>query len=115
MNHSKHNHLLHLSGAIVALAALGASGSWLTMWLWNSVLVPLTGFSTVGFLDAVGLLALGCTLSGAMLLIIFMVLAGLAHAIHPDHRSRRRELHDHWHAMTDEQRREFMESRFKRD
>lgn len=77
------------------------------MALWNAIITPVCGFLTITFWQALGLLTLGLTLSGGMIVAIAM----LAHAFNHHHAANRDELYRKWHSMTDEQRREFIASR----
>lgn len=74
--------------------------------LWNGIMPAVCGFAVITFWQGVGMFALGQILTGGVLIAIFLCLGGL-HAI-SHHRG---EWHSHWHNMTPEQRREFIERR----
>ena len=74
--------------------------------LWNSILVAVCGFAAIGFWQSVGLFLLGQILTGGFILGLFLV-GGCIHKIfHHDG-----DWHTHWHNITQEQRREFIERR----
>lgn len=104
MNHSKFSHGL---GILLLLVILTLAGSFIVMNLWNCIITGICGFVAVSFWQALGMLALGLTLSGGLFLFILM----LAHAFTPHHYDSRRELFKKWHNMTEEQRHEFLASR----
>jgi len=79
------------------------------MALWNSIIVAACGFAAITFIQAVGLFIFGQILSGGVILGLFMLGGGI-HAI-THHHGKFRRMHAHWHNMTDEQRREFIEGR----
>lgn len=76
------------------------------MALWNCIVPAVCGFSAIGFWQGVGLFVMGQILSGGVLFSLFFVGWGV-HAIGHRHN----DWHSHWHNMTDEQRREFIERR----
>ena len=82
------------------LAALGI------MALWNGVIPALCGFSTITYCQAVGLFLLGQLLSSGCFIALFFAFGSLHAIIHP-----RGSWHDHWHNMSDEERREFIQRR----
>lgn len=92
---------------ILAIAILTSAGSALTMVLWNAIIPGVCGFQTINFVEALGLLALGLTLSGG----ITIPLAAMLHLLHPGHRKRSHELRERWKNMSDEDRRAFMAAR----
>lgn len=102
----RHSFLAHSLG-LLALLSVPAAGAAIVMLLWNALLPALCGFAAVTYWQALGLLALGLTLSGAMLLLV----AALCHSLHPAHRGRSREMRTKWRSMTEEQRREFLGAR----
>lgn len=81
---------------------------WATMSLWNCILTSVCGFASIGLWQGVGLFVLGQILSGGFILGCFLVMGALHHAV--GHR-RRGDLGSHWHNMTDEERRAFIERR----
>lgn len=85
----------------VVLPSLAAGA---VMFLWNSLIPGLCGWSAIGFTQAVGLFLLGQILSGGFVIGI-MLLGGIIHGGHHGH------MRNHWHEMTDEQKREFFERR----
>lgn len=94
--------LLVVLGVVPAVAGLGITA------LWNGILPTACGFAAIGFWQGVGLFFLGQLLSGGFLLGLFL-LGGCFHAIgHP-----RADWRGHWHNMTDEQRREFIQRRHR--
>lgn len=74
--------------------------------LWNSVIVPACGFSSIGFLHGVGLFLLGQVMTGGFVFAFFL-LGGCMHKIF-HHEG---DWHSHWHKMTGEERKEFIERR----
>ena len=103
----RHSKIFKLFGAILLLSAFAAVGALIVKALWNAVIPQTTGFAVIGFWQALGLLTLGLTLSGGMLVPVMMLL----HTLHPEHRRRRQELKRHWHNMSEEQRRAFLAAR----
>lgn len=103
----RHSFFLHAIGILIGLAILVFVGAGIVMALWNGIITAVCGFAAVGYWQAMGLLALGLTLSGGG----FVFLIGLAHIVFPHHHSSRHELFRKWHHMTDEQRRVFLASR----
>lgn len=82
---------------IPALAGLGI------MALWNGIITSICGFAAISFWQGVGLFILGQLLSGGFLIMLFVLMGGI-HSISHNHG----DWHNHWHGMTDEQRREFI-------
>lgn len=76
------------------------------MALWNSLIPAICGFATITFLQGVGLFFLGQLLTGGFLLALFFIAGGMHALVH-----RQSEWKSHWHNMTDEQRREFINRR----
>lgn len=75
--------------------------------LWNGIITGVCGFSTITFLQGIGLFILGMFLSvGGLYLGMFIMGIGM-HTMGHHHRGFRR----HWHNMTDEQRRDFINRR----
>lgn len=74
--------------------------------LWNSIIPAICGFAAITFWQGVGLFFLGQFLTGGFVLALFLVGGGI-HAL-GHHRG---EWNSHWHNMTDEQRREFIDRR----
>ncbi len=89
--------------AIPLLAGLATTG------LWNSILTTACGFSSIGLWQGVGLFILGQILSGGFILGCFFVGGSIHHMI--GHRNG--DLRHHWHNMTDEERKAFIERRTK--
>lgn len=104
MHHSRFSHGF---GALLLLAVLAAAGSGIVMVLWNSVVTDVCSVAAVSFWQALGLLTLGLTLSGGLMLTLAM----LIHAFGHHHHDSRRAMFEKWHKMSDEQRREFLSSR----
>lgn len=86
-----------LLGAVI-IAALGL----LVMSLWNAIIPDLAGVKSIGFWQAIGLLALCRILFGGLGFRPGMF--GMA----------RRRMHERWMQMTPEQREEFMQHRRER-
>ena len=86
--------------AIPALAGLGI------MALWNGIVTTICGFKAITFLQGVGLFFLGQLLSSGFIILLFLGVGSL-HAIYHNHGDWR----DHWHKMSDEERREFIQRR----
>lgn len=82
-----------------------AAGLALTV-LWNNILTAACGFSTIGIWQGIGIFLTGQILSGGFVIGLLITGASLHKVFH--HHG---EWHTHWHAMTDEQRREFIERR----
>ena len=83
--------------AVPVLAGLGV------MALWNGIVTTICGFKAITFLQGVGLFFLGQLLSSGFIIPLFLGFGSL-HAIRHNHG----DLHDHWHKMSDEERREFI-------
>ena len=86
--------------AVAALAGLGI------MALWNGIVTTICGFQAITFLQGVGLFFLGQLLSSGFIIPLFLGFGSL-HAI----RHHRGDWRDHWHKMSDEERREFIQRR----
>lgn len=76
------------------------------MALWNNIMPAVCGFAVITFWQGIELFLLGQILTGGILLALFLVGGGI-HALHHHHGTWR----SHWHDMTGEQRREFIERR----
>ncbi len=79
--------------------------------LWNAILAPACGVAAISFIQGVGLFLLGQLLSGGILLGIFLLGAmihGAVHGKHPHH------LHNQWHNMSAEQRKQMIKDRMNR-
>lgn len=74
--------------------------------LWNSIIPAVCGFQAITFWQGTGLFILGQILTGGFLLALFFIGGGI-HALGHRHG----EWKSHWHNMTDEQRREFINRR----
>lgn len=94
---------------ILFLVIIPSMAGLAVMALWNSIIVAACGFAAITFIQAVGLFIFGQILSGGVILGLFMLGGGI-HAI-THHHGKFRRMHAHWHNMTDEQRREFIEGR----
>ena len=86
--------------AIPALAGLGI------MALWNGIVTTICGFTAITFLQGAGLFFLGQLLSSGFIIPLFLGV-GSCHLI----RHQRGDWRDHWHKMSDEERREFIQRR----
>lgn len=93
--------ILLIAAIIPALASLAITA------LWNSVLTAACGFAAISFWQGIGLFLLGQILSGGFIIAIFAIGGGL-HRIFHDHDH---DWHSHWHNMSAQQRREFIERR----
>ena len=82
--------------AITALLVFIAVGGVIVRWLWNWLLPPLFGWHTIGFWQALGLLALCRILFGGF-------------GVHGPGRGRRRMMEDRWDRMSAEERERFRE------
>lgn len=87
--------------AIPALAGLGI------MALWNGIVSGVCGFAAITFYQAVGLFLLGQLLGSGFIIPLFIGFGSL-HAIRHHHHE---DWRDHWHKMSDEDRREFIQRR----
>ena len=76
------------------------------MTLWNNIITDVCAFSAIGLPEGIGLFILGQILSGGFILAVFFIGGGIHAAGH-----NRGEWHTHWHAMSDDERREFIERR----
>lgn len=86
--------------AIPVLAGLGI------MALWNSIISIVCGFAAITLYQAVGLFILGQLLSSGFIIALLFGFGGLRAIGH--HRG---NWSDHWHKMSDEERREFIQRR----
>lgn len=86
--------------AVLAVPALAGAG--ITA-LWNAIIPTVCGFAAITFPQGVGLFMLGQLLCGGFLVMLFAVIGGI-HSI--GHNSG--DWHDHWHKMSDRERREFI-------
>ena len=92
--------ILMVMVAIAALAGLGI------MALWNGIVTIICGFAAITFVQGVGLFLLGQLLSSGFIIALLFGFGGL-HTI-ARHRG---DWHDHWHKMSDEERRDFINRR----
>ena len=76
--------------------------------LWNLIVTPACGFATIGLWQGIGLFALSQTLSGGFVIGIFLFAGSLHKLFH------RHDGHSHWHAMSDQERRAFIQRRRER-
>lgn len=74
--------------------------------LWNGIVPGVCGFASISFWQGVGLFVMGQILTGGVLFALVFI-GGSFHAMRHHHG----EWHAHWHNMTKEQRREFIERR----
>lgn len=75
-------------------------------YLWNSILVTVCGFAVIGFWQGVGLFLLGQIMTGGFIIAPFLIGGSLHKIFHHDG-----DWHSHWHSLTKEQKREFIERR----
>lgn len=92
---------------LVFLVAIPLLVGFATMILWNNILTTACGFSIINLWQGVGIFILGQLLSGGFILGCFFAV-GCIHRINVPHRG---GLRHHWHNMTEEERREFIERR----
>ena len=85
---------------VPVLAGLGI------MALWNGIVTTICGFKAITFLQGVGLFFLGQLLCGGFIIPLFLGLGSL-HAL----RHNSEDWRNHWHKMSDEERREFIQRR----
>lgn len=95
-----------LSVIFLFAAVIPALAGLAIMTIWNGVAITACGFAAISFWQAVGLFILGQILSGGFILALFLVGGGI-HAAS----GRKGKLRNHWHNMTDEQRRDFIARR----
>lgn len=74
--------------------------------LWNSIIATTCGFPEICFWQGTGLFLLGQIMTGGFI-FLFLFVGGIMHKIH--HHTD--DWHSHWHNMTREQKREFIERR----
>ena len=86
--------------AIPALAGLGILA------LWNGIVTAVCGFAAITFYQAVGLFLLGQLLSSGFIIALLFGFGSLHTIIR--HRG---DWHDHWHKISNEERREFIQRR----
>lgn len=91
---------------ILIFVVFPASAGFAVMALWNTIMPALCGFALITYWQSVGLFLMGQILTGGILLALLFVGGGL-HAISHHHG----EWGSHWHSMTDEERRKFIERR----
>ena len=73
--------------------------------LWNSVVTVSCGFSMISFWQGIGFFLLGQLMSAGFVLALFFCGCCLHHVMSRHHHDNWR---NHWHNMTDEERREFI-------
>ena len=98
--------IIKILAAHVALIAVPALAGLGVMALWNGIITTICGFSAITFFQGVGLFLLGQLLSSGFIIMLFLGF-GSFHAIFHNHGDWR----DHWHKMSDEERREFIQRR----
>lgn len=92
---------------LMFLVAIPLLAGFATMTLWNNILSAACGFSIIDLWQGVGIFILGQLLSAGFILGCFFAVGSIHHFMgHP-----RGELRHHWHNMTEEERREFLERR----
>lgn len=74
--------------------------------LWNGIIPAVCGFAAITFWQGTGLFIMGQILTGGVLLALVLIGSGI-HVIGHHHDGWQK----HWHSMSDEQRREFIERR----
>lgn len=103
MRHS----ITHILLTLLCIVGIPSLAAWLITLLWNPILPSLCGFASIGFWQALGLFFIGQLLTVFGIFGVIFVGATMHHLkFHSNHR-----LHDHWHRMTDEQKKEFMAER----
>ncbi|MBD5195789.1 MAG: hypothetical protein HDS87_08775 [Bacteroidales bacterium] len=86
--------------SVPVLAGLGI------MALWKGIVTTICGFSAITLLQGIGLFLLGQLLSCGIIIPLFLGFGSL-HAV----RHHRGDWRDHWHKMSNEERREFIQRR----
>lgn len=76
------------------------------MALWNNIMPLVCGFSTITLWQSVGMFIMGQLISGGAFIMLLFFCGGL-HTLFHHHG----EWDTHWHSMTNEQRRLFIEQR----
>jgi len=93
---SMHRYWLKKAVAVAALVVIACAAlGWLVMALWNWLLPPILGLSSITFWQGLGLFVLGRLLFGGLRFF------GGHHAAHRHH------LHERWKHMTPEERESF--------
>lgn len=85
---------------IPSLAALAITA------LWNSIIVTSCGVAAIAFREGLGLFLLGQITTGGFIIGLFLIGGSLHKIFHHEG-----DWNTHWHKMTQEQRREFIERR----
>lgn len=75
--------------------------------LWNGIVTTVCGFAAISFWQGIGLFILSMCLSVGGFLFGLFLIGGIMHVVGHPHE----DMGSHWHNMTDEQRREFIERR----
>lgn len=89
--------------------AIPLAAGFATTLLWNNILTSACGFSAIGIWQGVGIFMLGQILSAGFVLGGFFTVGSIHHIM--GHRGGK--FGRHWHNMTDEERRAFIERRAK--
>lgn len=97
----------HISIILLFLVVVPSLAGLAVTLLWNGIVTVACGFAPIGFWQGAGLFVLGQILTGGFILGLFL----LGGSIHAAGRRHAGDWHAHWHNMTDEQRREFIERR----
>ena len=96
-----------LATILVFFVAIPLLVGFATTALWNNILTSACGFSIINLWQGVGIFILGQMLSGGFIFGCCFAVGSIHHILgHP-----RGELKHHWHNMTDEERKAFIERR----
>lgn len=98
-----------LATMLVFFVAIPLLAGCATTTLWNNILTSACGFSIINLWQGVGIFLLGQILSGGFILGCFFAVGCIRHIMGRP----RGELKHHWHNMTDEERKAFIERRAK--
>ncbi len=96
-----------LATILVFFVAFPLLAGFVTTILWNNILTAVCGFSVINLWQSVGIFILGQILSGGFILGCFFVMGSIHHAMGHT----RGGLKHHWHNMTEEERKVFIERR----
>lgn len=96
-----------LATILMFFVAVPLLAGFATTTLWNNILTSACGFNVINIWQGVGIFILGQILSGGFVLGGFFAVGSLHHAI--GHSGGK--LKHHWHNMTDEERKAFIDRR----
>ncbi|MDE6392177.1 MAG: hypothetical protein K2L59_02760 [Muribaculaceae bacterium] len=98
--------IFRLFATLIALVAVPALAGLAVMALWNSIIAAVCGFAAITFFQGVGIFILGQILSSGFIIAMLFGFGSLHAVMHP-----RGSWKNHWHAMSDDERREFIRRR----